>query len=135
MNKTLASIFKSEPMRSVELTGTGYKLKVWDAESRCDTGQRKIAYQFISPNNKVLFKGADCGVAPSNPIDSDDALRGLISFLTLKPGDTDSDYFKDYTKAQLAFAQTKAEDLQYWGYESSEWADFDNEAPEFTNLD
>ncbi|MEU7894215.1 hypothetical protein AB0B45_15300 [Nonomuraea sp. NPDC049152] len=39
------------------------------------------------------------------------AARTVLAFLTLDAGDTDADYFTDYTKAQLAWRDTHAEGL------------------------
>jgi hypothetical protein len=96
----------------------GYRLLTWDTNRRYETGQSKIGYAFYEPGQDTpLFVGDDMGVAPSDPIDSDGALRGTMSFLTLKPGDTDSDYFDSYTPDQMDFAQTEAEELMWWGME------------------
>ena len=124
---------KTEPteentLRHVELTGTGYKLLTWDTHTRCRTGQWLLGYRFTSPKGETLFEGEDYGCAPSDPVDSDRALRGLLGFLTLKPGDTDRDYFKSYTEAQMAFAKGDAEELSLWAMEE------DDEPPGFTDL-
>jgi hypothetical protein len=65
-------------------------------------------------NNKPLFSGNDFGVPPGKCEDTLEAVRGLLTFLTLRPGDTDSDYFANYTPAQMKFAQGDAEELQNW---------------------
>jgi hypothetical protein len=44
-------------------------------------------------------------------IDSDKAVGSLMGFLTLRPGDTDSEYFESYTPEQMHFAETHAEAL------------------------
>jgi hypothetical protein len=96
------------------------------------TGQYVIGYRFSTPDGTVLFEAEDCGVAPSHPIDSDDALRGLLGFLTLKPGDTDAEYFAEYTPEQHEFAENEAEALQLWGMEPES---FDNgDPPAFEDL-
>ena len=56
-----------------------------------------------------LFAGADFACSPLHAIDSDEALRGLLSFLCLQPGDTDTSYFDGYDAAQRAWAETDAE--------------------------
>ena len=61
----------------------------------------------------VLFEGADYGVPSHQCIDSDDAVRGLLGFLTLRPGDTDAEYFEGYTDEQRAFCDEHAEALSY----------------------
>jgi hypothetical protein len=42
----------------------------------------------------------------------------VIGFLTLRPGDTESDYFEAYTERQLEFADSmECESLQIWAME------------------
>lgn len=65
----------------------------------------------------VIFEGADYGVPSHQCIDSDDAVRGLLVFLTLRPGDTDSEYFEGYTDAQRAFCEEHAEALAMASYD------------------
>lgn len=110
--------------------GPEYELITWDTNTRAHTGQHRIGYAFgrlgeASP----IFIGEDCGVAPGDPIDSDAALRGLLGFLTLRPGDTDSEYFESYTAEQLAFADSEAETLSVYAMEESD------DPPAFENLD
>lgn len=57
----------------------------------------------------ILFEGED--FATPGSVDSDEAVRDLMGFLTLKPGDTDKEYFDNYTTAQRAFASNHAEAL------------------------
>ena len=59
----------------------------------------------------VLFRGDDWSPSPLRGIDSDDAVKSIMGFLTLRPGDTDSDYFADYTEEQMAFCDHHAEAL------------------------
>lgn len=40
-----------------------------------------------------------------------DLIEDIMSWLTLRPGDTDSDYFKDYTELQLEYCKKYAETL------------------------
>lgn len=92
----------------------GYALRTWETGRRANTGQELLGYEFCAPDGAVLFTGEDFGCSPMDPIDSDRALRALLGFLTLKPGDTDPDYFDGYTEAQLEFARGDAEQLQFW---------------------
>ena len=62
-------------------------------------------------NRVVLFEGEDHGCPMHTAIDSDGAVRSIMGFLTLRPGDTDSDYFKAYTPEQMAYAEQHAESL------------------------
>jgi hypothetical protein len=59
----------------------------------------------------VIFEGSDFGPSPMDAWDSDATVYALLGFLTLRPGDTDSDYFEGYTADQTLFAQEHAESL------------------------
>jgi len=59
----------------------------------------------------TLFEGEDFGCSPSDCIDSDACIESLMGFLTLRPGDTDADYFDAYTQAQTGFCENHAEAL------------------------
>jgi hypothetical protein len=62
----------------------------------------------------VIFKGESFGASPLYPIDSEETVRTLLGFLSLRPGDTDPDYFDGYTPDQLAFAQRHGEALSLY---------------------
>jgi hypothetical protein len=99
-------------LRNVRVNG--YRLLVWDDHTRYSTGQYRVRYAFFLPRaRKPLFLG-ECGVAPHDPIDSDAALVGILGWLTLKPGDTDADFFADYTPDQLDWCQSsEAQELSW----------------------
>lgn len=74
----------------------------------------KIGYELrIRENGKsvIMFKGEDFGCSPLHAIDSDATVKSLMTFLTLRPGDTDWDYFKNYTPGQFAYCERHAEAL------------------------
>lgn len=107
---------EEEGMRDISLDG--YRLQLWDTGTYVRNGpQIKLHYRLTSPTGEVLFEGTDYGASPMDAIDSDNTVRGIIGFLTLRPGDTDADYFHDYTEAQWAFAHGPAEELSIWALE------------------
>lgn len=59
----------------------------------------------------TLFEGSDFCPSPLHAWDSDDTVASLLSFLTLRPGDTDAEYFDGYTDAQRDFCAKHAEAL------------------------
>lgn len=59
----------------------------------------------------TLFEGEDYGCSPMHSIDGDASVEGLMSFLCLRPGDTDAEYFANYTPQQMEFAEQYAEAL------------------------
>jgi hypothetical protein len=60
----------------------------------------------------VLFEAEDFGCSPCHAIDGKECVAGLMGFLTLRKGDTDSEYFEAYTQAQLDFSEQYAESLR-----------------------
>lgn len=122
---------KTELLRHIALDG--YQLKLYDsttADNR-DNGRNNLAYEFIAPDGSILFAGEDFGSSPMDAIDSDNTLRSLLSFLTLRPGDTDAEYFENYTPQQMAFAQGDAEYLSLYALEpedgqpNAQWTNLD----------
>lgn len=62
-------------------------------------GQTRIAYTLKMRENGrsvVLFTGEDFCSSPMDADDSDASVASLLGFLTLRPGDTDRDYFEEY---------------------------------------
>lgn len=90
--------------------GPTFALTTWDTGKRDDRGSTYQRYR-LTMNGKVLFEGSDYSPSPLYCSDSDDAIGGLLGFLTIKPGDTDDEYFKDYTPSQRAFCDAHAENL------------------------
>lgn len=102
-----------DPLRKVRLEG-GYTLATYDTGRTDERGQTYIGYEFAGPDGVAIFDAEDFRAGACTAIDSDAALRGLLGFLTLRPGDTDEDYFAGYTPEQMAFAETEAEQLQIY---------------------
>ncbi len=83
------------------LMGPRFRLVMWHA-----------AYELrVVGEPEPLFRGDDYSPSPCHAVDSDKSVAGLLWFLTLKPGDTDEDYFAAYTARQLAFCAEHAESL------------------------
>lgn len=99
-----------EKLRTVRfspyLKGKGpiFTLNTWSI------GGNTIQYQ-LTMNGLTLFKGKDFNCSPLHAIDSDDCVKDLMSFLTLRPGDTDKEYFDNYSDAQLDYCSQHAEAL------------------------
>lgn len=81
-------------------------LKVWKRDGFRLTlyylGGERIGYRFTDKGIKI-FEGKDFRPSPMYAIDSLESVYSLLGFLSLQDGDTDSDYFKDYTPDQLAW--------------------------------
>jgi hypothetical protein len=77
-------------------------------------GTERIGYILTMREHRktvTVFEGSDFRPSPMHSIDGDDAVKALMSFLTLRPGDTDADYFDSYTPEQLEYCSMHAETL------------------------
>lgn len=96
--------------------GPTFCLTVWDL-NQCDhygksvLGYRLRAYGNEKKKGETIFLGRDFSCAPSHAIDSDETVVAIMSFLTLRPGDTDREYFASYTPSQLEFCAAHAQAL------------------------
>lgn len=98
-----------EPNRTWE--NSGFKLHMWyrGMDPRRDFRVR-MAYEFYD-GDELIFAGDDFYPSPLFYFDSDESVAALLAFLAVRPGDTDDQYFKDYTPRQLAWADERAEEL------------------------
>ena len=96
-----------------------FTLKLFDTFRRDSYGKNRLAYEFFQ-DKKLIFTGNDFFCSPLHSIDSDDSIYSLMGFLTLCPGDTDEEYFKDYTSCQFEFCDQYAESLSILVYDFEE---------------
>ena len=117
----------------------GFRLRTWDTNRVDSQGKSVVGYELTRPDGRVLFRAEDFACSPLHAIDSDECLRALLSFLTLRPGDTDADYFAAYTDDQRRFAETDAERLSLWAVDPpagierppfSNWSEGEDEVAE-----
>ena len=101
-------------LRDVDVDG--YRLRTWDANRSDALGKSIVGYEFTRPDGRVLFRAEDFACSPLHAIDSDESIRAILTFLTLRPGDTDAGYFAGYTAEQRDFARSDAERLSLWCY-------------------
>jgi hypothetical protein len=87
-----------------------HRLVVWDTHKvQRPYGHTTLGYAFYpAGSDEPLFSAEDYGCPAGRAIDSDATLADLLGFLTLKPGDTDSEYFVAYTQSQLEWATSCA---------------------------
>ncbi len=87
----------------------GFRLAAWyDGYDSFWRDKVRLAYRFWD-HGELIFEDNDIGT----PLASDDPknIAAILGFLSLRPGDTDSEHFKDYTDAQRAWMEMRAEDL------------------------
>lgn len=110
---------ETDLLRDVSIDG--FRLRLWEDHAGNSGAYRKtrVRYSFEEGDGTVIFEGNDFWCSPVVAIDSDAAVRSLLCFLTLRPGDTDRDYFAAYTPRQWAFVEADAEALAMHAYEST----------------
>jgi hypothetical protein len=113
-------------LRHVEFENK-YRLLTWDTNKTDSMGKYKVGYQFYKADTgEVIFSGEDFCCSPLHAIDSNECLRSLMTFITLRPGDTDKEYFENYTPEQMEFAENEAEYLSMWALEDDEVLEYYN---------
>ena len=113
-------------LRSVRLTpyrkgyGPRFTLTITDTGRTDHLGKFVLGYRLVQIGNtrtpdgrsrRVIFEGEDFACSPLHAIDSDDTIASLLGFLTLRPGDTDAEYFANYTDVQREYCDLHAETL------------------------
>lgn len=81
-----------------------------------DGSRVKYAYE-MRYKRKIIFSGRDFSPSPLwfsrhgyGETLGKKALYSLLGFLTLQPGDTDKEYFQNYTQEQLDFVKSQDAD-------------------------
>lgn len=90
--------------------GEDFQLDMWDTYKRNRDGKYILSYVFWH-NGIVIFTGSDYCPSPMDAIDSDASVASLLGFLSCGDGDTDDEFFEDYTPAQIAWRDEFAESL------------------------
>lgn len=87
-------------------------LEIW-RHGRTEDGRIRWHYR-LSRRGRTIFSGTDISSPVGATLSAEtlvSAARTVLSFLTLSSGDTDMEYFDNYTKAQLRWRDRYAEDL------------------------
>jgi ribosomal protein L37AE/L43A len=101
-----ADVDEDRMLRAVKVLNK-YYLFLWDTYQRREgSWHTYLGYRFVDPKGYILFQGTDYGCPTSISVDSDDAVLELLKWLIIKPGDTDDNYFDNYTPQQLEFANS-----------------------------
>ncbi|HXJ62000.1 MAG TPA: hypothetical protein VNU68_35630 [Verrucomicrobiae bacterium] len=98
-----------------------FQLDLFDTGRSDWRGQSLLAYSFRD-GSKVIFEGSDFAGSPLHADDSTATIAALLSFLSLRPGDTDRDYFERYSPEQLDWARANGEELSLLAHEMEEQA-------------
>jgi hypothetical protein len=91
-----------------------YGLNLTDTGNRDGYGKHIFAYE-LRRNGNPIFQGEDLHALGT---EGDTVAGVLLVFLTLRPGDTDIEYFMDYTIEQREFIESDdIDELQMWAEE------------------
>ena len=96
-----------------------FLLRLWDT-NRVDSYHKSVLAYELYYSGELIFQGADFCCSPMHAVDSDQCLGGILTFLSLRPGDVDSKYFDSYTPKQMEFARSHGEELSYLAMELEE---------------
>lgn len=96
-----------------------FRLELWDTFQTGYGGKSRLAYEFFH-DGQLIFAGDEFCASPLHSIDGDETVAALLHFLALRPGDTDKEYFDDYTEEQMTFALHHGEELWSLAYELEE---------------
>lgn len=96
-------LFKNEPMIMIR----AYDRQTFDGPWSLDV-EVKQGGKVIFPLGSIWCGGARFGSASQDGIEAKELVLSLVA---MKPGDTDADYFTDYTQEQLDWASHNGESL------------------------
>lgn len=96
--------------------GPVFHLTLWDTFRTDPRGQSYLGYRLTS-QGVTIFEGEDFAGSPMHADDADETIAALMGFLTLRPGDTDDEYFDDYTPEQIEYCEQNAEALSIAVYD------------------
>lgn len=107
---------KGHPFFRLQLIDNGQT----DRYGKSGIGYRLAEYNSDGSFRDVIFTHEEHGIIRKpGVIDDDEAVGAVLQWLTLRPGDTDDDFFDDYTERQLEFAEQNGETLSLF---ADEWS-------------
>jgi hypothetical protein len=102
----------------------GFRLELYDTNEWDKLRSSPILSYRLYDNGQLIFEGDDFGPSPMYSIDGDRTVAALLSFLSLRKGDTDSEYFDKYTPDQISWRDSdRSEYLQCLAMELEERAE------------
>lgn len=89
----------------------GFSLRIYHTGRYDRYGKSVLAYRFRD-RGKLIFDDSGFSPSPMHCDDSMETVYALLGFISLRPGDTDSEYFDKYTPSQMEWCQSgRAEEL------------------------
>lgn len=98
-------VFASEPLVVVN---------AFEGRGRVGGSHNQIEVE-VRQGGRVVFPRGQlyCGLPTFKSIDGPDARELVLSLVAMRPGDTDAEYFADYTPEQLAWVDRNADGVSY----------------------
>ena len=93
-------------------SANGFRLELFDTYRTDSYGKCVLAFKFYH-DDELIFEGDDFHASPLHAIDSDQTVGGLLNFLSLRPGDTDQEYFEGYSTRQMEWCRAHGEALSW----------------------
>jgi len=87
------------------------ELYLFYPDKQDERGKEILAYRFYD-GPYMIFEGMDFSPSPLHAIDSPDTIASLLNFLSLDEGDTDAEYFEDYSKEQIEWRDERVGNLK-----------------------
>jgi hypothetical protein len=102
--------------------GSRLTIDAYDTGVMDNRGTTRItirAVHHIGKDRRVIWRPGEtwCHPGPGDCDDSDKAKELVTSLVTIRPGDTDADYFEGYSPEQLEFCERYGEVLQMIAWE------------------
>lgn len=93
--------------------GSWFAVRAWQGPQR---GNHTTLFCELRTKAGVLFprESSYVGIPGHQTIDGRAAKESALALFCLKPGDTDADFFADYTENQLDFVSRYGEELSLW---------------------
>ena len=106
---SLLFILRVSPLRDMK----PILIRAFDANRTDRTGGKSEISIEVRHEGRLIFDRSQLwvGLSPLHSIDSKEARRLVLSCVAMAPGDTDRDYFKDYSPEQLEWARHWGEHL------------------------
>jgi len=98
---------------NVEVPGLGTRVRIWEREgyrleiydTHNETSSHWTVAGVLYDNGRKIFDKAPIDISKIYAVDEERVIPHVLSWFTLKPGDTDADYFNGYTKEQLEWCE------------------------------
>lgn len=98
--------------RTIPCSGGDLTIELY-ATGRDRGGKSVLAYRLLQ-GSEVVFSGDDFCPSPLHADDSEESFAAIVGFLSLRPGDTDAEYFESYTERQLEFVSEYGDEMTLW---------------------